>query len=106
MAEEKKRRNRIGLVSTIFMPVVAIIFDIFSFIPFVGALGWIVFTIWFFLLGISPFTIKRLATMISSTIIELIPWISLLPSVTIGVIVIIIMIKSEDALGVKLPLSK
>ncbi len=107
MSEEQPKRNRIGLATIIFMPVVALFFDLLSLlIPGAGAMGWIVIGIWLLLLGVSPFTIKRLATAGVSALVEIIPILSVLPSVTVGVIVIIGMVKSEDKLGIKLPLVK
>ncbi|MEK7650794.1 MAG: hypothetical protein AAB364_02930 [Patescibacteria group bacterium] len=103
--EAQKRPDRIGLATMIFAPMLALLFDLFSsFIPIVGSIFWIVFAIWFFILGISPLNLKRLATMLSSVVIELIPLVSILPSITVGVIAIIVMVKLEDKIGLKLPL--
>lgn len=104
-AELEKKPERIGLVTMIFAPMLALLFDLLSsFIPIVGSILWIVFAIWFFILGISPLNLKRLATMLSSVVIELIPLVSILPSITVGVIAIIVMVKLEDKVGIKLPL--
>ncbi|MCC6290669.1 hypothetical protein IT398_01195 [Candidatus Nomurabacteria bacterium] len=108
MAEEKK--TRISLASMIFMPALAFVFDIFSLIPLinliVAPITWIIFTIWFFLEGVNPFSGRRAAVAIGSFVIGLIPVLSMLPETTIGVVSIIFMVKSEDALGIKVPLTK
>ena len=110
MAEEKKRRNRIGLVSMIFMPMVAIFFDLLDIIPginIVAAFGfWIVMAIWLFIMEVSMLSVRRLATAGVSIAIGIFPFLSALPQLTVAIIVIIGMVKAEDALGIKLPLSK
>lgn len=108
MAEEKKLR--ISLASMIFMPTLALVFDLFSLIPLVNLIvtpiAWIIFTIWLSLEGVSPFSGRRAAIAIGSFIIGLIPILSMLPEITVGIISIIFMVKSEDTLGIKLPAPK
>lgn len=106
MSEDKSKRNRTGLATIVCMPPMALFFDLLSIIPFLGSIAWVTFTIWFYLLGVSPFNVRRLAVIGTSVIIEMFPKLSLIPSVTIGVIAIIVMVKSEDKLGIKLPLAK
>ena len=108
MAEEKK--SRISLASMIFMPTLALVFDLFSLIPLVNLIVapivWIIFTIWLFLEGVNPFSGRRAAVAIGSFIIGLIPVLSMLPEITVGIVSIIFMVKSEDTLGIKLPVPK
>ena len=108
MAEEKK--PRISLASMILMPAFALTFDLFSLLPFINfiiaPIAWIIFTIWLFLEGVSPFSGRRAAVVMSSFIIGLIPVLSMLPEITVGIISIIFMVKSEDKLGLKLPALK
>lgn len=105
-----EKRKRIGLLSIIFMPMVAVFFDILDLIPginLVAGIGfWIVMTLWLTLLGVSMFSVRRLATAGASIIIGVIPFLSALPQLTLATIAIILMVKSEDSLGIKLPLSK
>lgn len=105
MAEGKKRR--LSFASVILMPVIAFFFDLVGLIPFVGLflapLAWIVFAIWFYLEGVSIFSVRRLVTMLVSMLGEMIPFVGMLPLLTISVLVMISMVKSEDVLGIKLP---
>jgi hypothetical protein len=103
----KRKPQRIGIVSIIFLIITAIIFDLISLIPFVnivsGLIAYAVFGIWFYILGVGFMNPKRFATAAVSAVIGFIPFLSMLPELTIAVIVVILMVKSEDTLGIKLP---
>lgn len=66
---------------------------------------WIIMYLWFTLLGISLMNARRLGTAITGSVIEMIPVLNILPGFTVAIIAIIIMIKSEDKLGITLPTS-
>jgi hypothetical protein len=102
-SDDTPKGSRIGIASMVMMPAVALFFDLISFIPFVGALAWVVFTFWLHLLGVELWSARKFATMGTSTIMELIPVLSVLPTVTIGIIAIIIMVKFEERTGIKIP---
>ncbi len=88
--------NAIGLV------IVSLFFDILSFVPLLniitGLIGWFIFSLWFFLLGFGLLEGRRLVTMMSSMIIEVVPFLSWLPTMTIGVIALILMVNLKRVL--------
>lgn len=92
MAKEKK----IGLLNAGAMTVVAVLFDILSFIPYLniltGILAWTIFTIWFFILGFGFINIRRFGIMLASLATEVTPFASMLPTLTVGVVAMILMI--------------
>lgn len=100
------KRDRVGLVTIIFMPVIALCFDLIAIIPGTNLLAWIVLGIWFLLLDVNIFSARNMAATVTSAIIGLVPVLNLLPEITLAVIVIIFMIKSEDKLGIKVPTLK
>ena len=104
---EPAKRQRINSVTTIFMVTTAIIFDLISLIPIVNIVSelvaYVVFGVWFYLLGVGFMNPKRFATAAVSAVIGFIPFVSMLPELTIAVVVVIFMVKSEDKLGIKLP---
>ena len=108
--EEKKMTDRVGLATMMFLPMMAVFFDILDLIPgvsVVAAIGyWVVAGIWLFLLGVSPFNVRRIATAGVSVVVGIFPFLSALPQLTIATIITLAMIKSEDKLGIKLPLVK
>ncbi len=99
--------QRISLLSATGLILTAFILDVGSLIPLVNwitaGMATIIFGIWFYLLGISFINPKLLGSALVSFIIETIPFLSWLPSLTAAVIAVIIIVKSEDRLGIKLP---
>ncbi len=86
---------------------VAVIMDLLNWIPAIGsivtAIGWVALNVFFYLKGISVFSGKKLATNLASITIGLIPVLEVLPETTVGIIAIIMFVKAEDKLGVKIP---
>ncbi len=105
--DEDKPQSRIDNITAGFMIAVAIIFDLLSLIPFVNIVvdvaAVLLYGIWFAIKGVGFINPRRFATMMVTVIIEAIPAISFLPGFTIAIIVTILMIKSEDRLGISLP---
>ncbi len=97
-------KKKIGWVTAGMIIVLALIFDaiqifltltvigtVFSW--FVSGLAWIIFLVWFMLLGVSYFDkggAVRLLTVFASVITELLPLINALPGLTIGVTALIV----------------
>lgn len=67
-----------------FIPGIGNLFALFSG-WFISICGWIIFTLWFMLNGISPFRAKKLIVYASGGIIEMIPLLNALPGWTISV---------------------
>ena len=92
------------------MILVAIVFAFISIIPLINLIsGFIYFltlNFWLLLNGVNPFSGKTLVTNITAMIVEFIPFVSWLPAEVIATIAIIIMVKSQDKLGVKMPALK
>ena len=105
--ENEPRPQRINNITAGFMIAVAIVFDLISIIPFINILvdivAWLVFGFWFALLGVGFINPRRFAVMATSFIVGAIPVVSTLPELTVAIIVTILMVKSEDKLGIKLP---
>ena len=104
---EAAHPQRIDNVTAGLMITVAVIFDILSLIPLLNILvdiiAWLIFGLWFTLRGISFLNPRRFATFAVSFIVGLIPILSILPELTLAIIATILMVKSEDRLGIKLP---
>lgn len=99
--------RRINSLNAGLLIFVAIIFDLLSIIPFLNVItsfvAWLIFLVWFYILGVGFINPKRFATIAISFIIGVIPILSILPELTIAIIATIIMVKSEDRLGIKIP---
>lgn len=85
----EKQTPKIGAVTTASMIFLALIFDAISLIPFVNLtsafVAWLIFGTWFYLLGLGFANPRRIATIGTSFLIEFIPIISMIPSITFGV---------------------
>ncbi len=93
-------RNRISKKQAVALMIVALVFDILSLIPVVNwivwILNWIIFPLWFKLQGVSYIKGKRLALAGLSSIIEIIPILSILPGYTVSMIFMIRNVRHED----------
>lgn len=103
MADDKPR-SRIDNTTASFMIVVALIFDLLNWIPFVNIviaiIAWLIFGLWFYIKGVGFLNPRRLATAAGGFLIEVIPLLAWLPGLTTAIIITIIMVKSEDRLGI------
>ena len=107
--EEKKGRIKIWMGAA--MIIVALSIDIFNAILNIAAIGEVLssiispiatfaFVIWFWMLGVSFMkNPKKLAAMGGQAIVGLIPIINTLPELTLGVLITIILTRSEDKGG-------
>lgn len=109
-------KYRVSSVNISFMLAIAIIFDLLQFLltlTVIGALlSWLVtafavcmFAIWFLILGVNYFSGRKaaakMASVIGTAVIEFIPVINALPSITIGVLAIALVSRSEDRLAAR-----
>jgi hypothetical protein len=101
---EETLSKKIGILAMIVSIVLALVADALTLIPFVGiAVGpifWISFNYYLHKKGFPIMSGKRLGTGIISTIAEIIPAIQALPTITLGVIAILVMIYFQEKTGV------
>ena len=98
--EKTPQKKKIDFIMASAMVVVALCFDLLSLIPIVSILttitfSWMIMPTWFHFLGFDPFERKRLGVTAVTSLLEIIPVVSMLPCLTIGLIANIIMINSE-----------
>jgi hypothetical protein len=109
-------RYRVSGVSMGFMIAIAAIFDLLQFLLTLTVIGsllaWLVtvfagmiFFVWFLILGINYFSGKKAAakvgTILSTSVLEFIPILNALPTITIGVITIALVSRMEDRMSAK-----
>lgn len=105
------KKNRIGNYAIVLITALAGLADLLTLIPGVGDvlgwLSWIMFAIIFWIKGLGFFSPKKLAISIVSVVTELVPGVQALPTITAGVIAILVMTRAEDKLGISLnPMQK
>ncbi len=95
---------RIGMGVSILLVVVAIALDLFSLLPGVasvtGPVYWFLVGAYFWHKGISIVSVRKIAVGIFSSVIEAIPVIQAAPSLTIGIILVLIFVRIEDKAGI------
>ncbi|GMU74074.1 MAG: hypothetical protein AMXMBFR44_2730 [Candidatus Campbellbacteria bacterium] len=109
--QQEAKKPRISKTSAVLMVATAIILDLVSIIPAVGQAladvgSFVIFLLWFLILGVPLVTPKKLLTTGLAYVIEVIPAISALPAITAGVIIMIVLTRAEDATGLTLLDSK
>ena len=84
------------------MLVFAILFDILSLVPILNIftlfMGQSLFAAVFWLNGVKILEKKKLLTFVSASIVEVAPIISWLPGITLGVIIVTAISRTEDRL--------
>jgi len=104
--ENGKKKSPIGIVVSIFLVCTAIIFDILSLVPFAGTFVapffWGCMTVYLYIKGYSLLNPRRLVTSGISLVAEMIPVVQELPALTVGVIVLLIMLRVENKTGIPL----
>lgn len=105
--QQEKKESKISDTTAALMIGTAVILDLISIIPVVGQAfasvgSFVIFLIWFLILGLPLVTPKKLLTTLSAYIIEFIPAISALPAITVGVILMIVLTRAEEKTGIKL----
>jgi hypothetical protein len=83
--------------------------DLLSLIPFVGDISgpvfWVCASVYLWKIGCGFVNAKRLATGAISTIAEMIPAIQAFPMTLAGIIIVIVMVRTEDKLGMSKTIS-
>lgn len=104
---EEKKKHRMSVIAIILLTIIALICDTVGLIPGVediaGTIFWGIAAIYFWIAGMGVFNGRRLATMLVSWIIGLIPILQWLPQLSIGIIAIFFMLRAEEKTG--LPIS-
>ncbi len=118
MEEEKKEnavQNRIDPTTGGIMIAVALLFDAMNaginLIPLLGQVlsvlislvAYLTFGFWFLKLGVGFVNPKRAASFFGSALIEAIPLLNILPGITVGVALTILVVQLEDKTGIKMP---
>ncbi len=102
---------RISLGAAAILTAFGGLCDLVSLIPFVGDLVgfifWIIAGIYLWRKGIGLFSGRKLATLLVTETIKIIPILQELPSLTVGIVLVIVMTRIEDKTGFSLnPLKK
>ena len=109
--ETPPERHRIGKLEGVSMVSIALLFDglqaLFTFL-LIGLLvnwiftflAWLLFYIWFRINDVGFFDtgVRKLITLFASVLIELIPGVNAIPAITLGLVILLIIVNSEDAL--------
>lgn len=105
--QQGPKESKISNTTGALMVATAGILDLISIIPVVGQAlasvgSFVIFLIWFLILGLPLVTPKKLLTTLSAYVIEIIPAISALPAITVGVILMIVLTRAEEKTGIQL----
>ncbi len=104
--------SRIGNGMAACLLLVALIADAFTLIPvvgdFIGPIFWVCMSVFLWAKGFGFLRLGRIVTEAISTVAEMIPVIQELPTIVVGMIIIIVLIRIEDKTGKSLlkPMSK
>ena len=106
MEEETEKKYRMGSTGIVITLILATLADLLSLIPLIGdAVGpifWVCISLYLWKIGCGLLNPRRLITEIISLGIEIVPVLQALPSIFIGMIIIIVFIRLEDKTGLKL----
>ncbi|MDO8575163.1 MAG: hypothetical protein Q7R78_00470 [bacterium] len=99
-------KYRISMMLGAGLTVGAIINDCVNWIPLVGTatdfIYWFIIFVIFYLKGMGIINPRRMALMIVDMIAEAIPALQFLPFTTVGIIMIIVMVRTEDKTGISI----
>lgn len=99
-----KIEHKIANLSALILTFGAALADLASLIPFVGTvvgpIFWIAVSIYFWTIGMGIISGRRLATGLISAVAELIPGVQALPTITVGIIAVILMTRIEEKTGI------
>ncbi len=103
---QEEQKSLIGNKAAVLLIVSAVIADLLTLIPLVGVLAgpiyWILINIYFLKAGFGLMSGKRLATSGISAVAEIVPVIQELPTITVGMIIIIITTRLQEKTGISL----
>lgn len=98
------------IANTTFMLMLATagFYDLLSIIPvvnwFVAIFAWMTFGLWFAISGVGFINPKKLAVWATSALIGIIPALSAVPELTAAIILTVLIVRTEEKLGFKLPM--
>ena len=110
-----KQEIRIDKTTGVVMVAVAVLFDAvnagLNLIPLLGQvlavlvsiIAYLTFGFWFLRRGVGFVNPKRAASFFGSAIIEAIPVLNILPCITVGVALTVLVVQLEDKTGIKMP---
>ncbi len=102
MDEKPKKKYRIGGFAVVILFIIALFFDLISFIPFVGDIFWVFMSYYLYKTGHGLLNLRRLVPIMVSFITESIPFLSSLPSIMAATISIIMLSRIEDKTGISI----
>lgn len=95
MKEEKKESKGLGNTTLILMISTAIFFDVLQWLLafvfmdwFVSIFAFLTFYVWYKMRGLKFTTVKRAGTMASAFIVEIVPFLAMLPAWTTAVVIL------------------
>jgi hypothetical protein len=98
--------QKIGILTIIILVFIALLADLLSIIPFVGTfvgpIFWASVALYLYIKGFGFLNLRRLAPMAISVVGELIPAIQALPTIFVGMIALVILIKTREITGISL----
>jgi hypothetical protein len=104
MEDNSATKGHLSTKNNIVLLLLALVADISTLIPlvgdFVGPIFWISVTIYFWKKGMGIINWRRFAPAIASFITELIPVIQSLPSIIVGMFIVIGLTKLEEKTGI------
>lgn len=105
--EKKPTKNRLGNSEAILLLAFAVVCDLLSLIPGINILVMIVgqglIALFFSMHGVSVFSKKRGVTYTAASVVEFIPVLSMLPALTLEVLIMVAITRTEDKIGIKIP---
>jgi len=106
MDPQQKTQYRMGNQQIINILFVAGFVDALTLIPlvgdFMGPLFWALFSLYLFIKGYGFLNTRRLVTTLTSTIFEILPGFQAFPTIFIGSVIVILLLRVEDKTGLKL----
>ncbi|MEX0931474.1 MAG: hypothetical protein WDZ88_01850 [Candidatus Paceibacterota bacterium] len=111
--ENEGTKTRIGNITAVLLIGVALIFDVVEVVltatvllaplqSFVSLFAVCVFSFWLFMLGVGLLSPKKFLVSSGAALLEVFPLTGWLPMWTIGIILIISMVRLEDKTGVSI----
>ena len=105
--EKKPTKNRLGNSEAILLVCFAIVCDLLSLIPGINVIVVIIsqglIALFFSMHGVSVLSKKRGVTYAAASIVEFIPVISIIPALTLEVLIMVAITRAEDKAGIKIP---
>jgi hypothetical protein len=105
--KKPEKEHKMSYEAFFFMGVFAVICDLIGMIPFannvVDTIFWLIASAYFYFAGLGIFNGKKLAVMLSSWIIGMVPFLGNLPiELTAGIIALFIMTRLEEKTGISI----